>query len=275
MPEGHTLFRLARRQHAAFAGREVHVSSPQGRFARGAELIDGRVLDEVTSYGKHLLARFGPDTVHVHLGLYGKYTAGTGEPPEPRGALRMRWMGAGPHGEGVWTDLRGATACEVLDEDQVVRLLDRLGPDPLRVRGGAAGGRDADRAFTRISRSRTAVGALLMDQSVVAGIGNVYRAEVLFRQQVSPFRPGREISAEVWAPLWADVVSLMRAGARAGRIVTTRPPDRSRRTGRVTRDDAHYVYRRAGRPCRICGTAVRTDVMVGRNLFWCPACQPD
>lgn len=274
MPEGHTLFRLARRQHAAFAGREVRVSSPQGRFARGAELIDGRVLDEVTSYGKHLFARFGPDTVHVHLGLYGKYTSGTGEPPAPRGALRMRWEGPGPHDEGVWTDLRGATACDLLDDEDVARILARLGPDPLRVRRGAVGARDAERAFSRIARSRTAVGALLMDQSVVAGIGNVYRAEVLFRQQISPFRPGREITAAEWDPLWADVITLMQAGVRAGRIVTTRPEDRSRRSGRATRDDAHYVYRRSGRPCRICGTAIRADVMVGRNLFWCPSCQP-
>lgn len=275
MPEGHTLFRLARRQQAAFAGREVHVTSPQGRFARGAEVVDGRVLDEVTSYGKHLFARFGADTVHVHLGLYGKYTSGIGEPPAPRGALRMRWEGPGPDGIGVWTDLRGATACELLHDHEVAGILDRLGPDPLRVRRGAAGAGDAERAFVRISRSRTAIGALLMDQSVVAGIGNVYRAEVLFRQQISPFRPGRALAPQDWEPLWDDVVTMMRAGVRAGRIVTTRPEDRSRRSGRVARDDAHYVYRRADRPCRACGTAVRTGVMVGRNLFWCPSCQAD
>lgn len=272
MPEGHTLFRLAREQDAAFAGREVRVSSPQGRFAREAALLDGRVLDDVTSYGKHLFAQFGADTVHVHLGLYGKYTTGTGEPPEPRGALRMRWAGPGEDGEGVWTDLRGATACELLDDGEVQTILDRLGPDPLRAGRGPA---ESDRAFARISRSRAAVGALLMDQSVVAGVGNVYRAEVLFRQGVSPFRSGRALTADEWAPLWEDTVALMKAGVRAGRIVTTRPQDRDRRSGRARRDDAHYVYRRAGRPCRICGTEVRTQVMVGRNLFWCPTCQAD
>ena len=73
--------------------------------------------------------------------------------------------------------------------------------------------------------------------------------------------------------MWADLVTLMRAGVRMGRIVTTRPEDRSRRRGAVARDDAHYVYRRTGLPCRICGTEVRTEVMVGRNLYWCPACQ--
>ncbi|SCX38907.1 endonuclease-8 [Klenkia marina] len=266
MPEGHTLFRLAREQHAAFAGREVHVTSPQGRFAAEAELVDGRVLDEVTSWGKHLFAVFGPDVVHVHLGLYGKYTSGRGIPPEPRGALRMRWEGPGEDGEGVWTDLRGATACELLTDGEMGLILDRLGPDPLRKS-------DPGKAWARISRSRVTIGALLMDQAVLAGVGNVYRAEVLFRHGISPFRAGRDLGETEWTAIWADLVVLLRAGVKAGRIVTTRPEDRSRRRGAVTRDDAHYVYRRAGLPCRICGTPVRTEVMVGRNLFWCPTCQ--
>ncbi|MGY1633846.1 Fpg/Nei family DNA glycosylase [Geodermatophilus sp. SYSU D01186] len=267
MPEGHTLFRLARDQSLAFAGRPVHVTSPQGRFAAGAALLDGRVLDDVTSYGKHLFACFGADTLHVHLGLYGTYTSGTGVPPAPRGALRMRWEGEGPDGLGVWTDLRGATACEVLTTAEVDRILDRLGPDPLRPRT------DGMRAHRRISGSRTAIGALLMDQSVLAGVGNVYRAELLFRHRVSPFRPGRDVDADLWARMWADLVVLMRAGVRMGRIVTTRPEDRTRRRGAVVREDAHYVYRRTGLPCRICGTEVRTQEMVGRNLHWCPVCQ--
>ncbi|MGY1820528.1 Fpg/Nei family DNA glycosylase [Geodermatophilus sp. SYSU D00079] len=267
MPEGHTLFRLARDQSLAFAGRPVHVTSPQGRFAAGAALLDGRVLDEVTSYGKHLFACFGADTLHVHLGLYGTYTSGTGVPPAPRGALRMRWEAEGPDGLGVWTDLRGATACEVLTTAEVDRILDRLGPDPLRPRT------DGMQAHRRVSGSRTAIGALLMDQSVLAGVGNVYRAELLFRHRVSPFRPGRDVDAELWARMWADLVVLMRAGVRMGRIVTTRPEHRTRRRGAVVREDAHYVYRRTGLPCRICGTAVRTQEMVGRNLHWCPVCQ--
>jgi len=267
VPEGHTLHRLATQQDALFAGRPVHVTSPQGRFAPGAALLDGRVLDRVTAYGKHLFAAFGADVLHVHLGLYGSYTAGTGDPPAPRGALRMRWTAEGPDGAGIWTDLRGPTACEVLGPPEVDRILERLGPDPLRR------GADPRRAHARIARSRTAIGALLMDQSVLAGVGNVYRAELLFRHRVSPFRPGRDVDAELWAAMWADLVTLMRAGVRMGRIVTTRPEDRSRRSGTVRREDAHYVYRRTGLPCRICGTEVRTEVMVGRNLHWCPLCQ--
>ena len=267
MPEGHTLYRLAREQSALFAGRPVHVTSPQGRFDAGAALLDGRVLDEVFSYGKHLFARFGGDHLHVHLGLYGSYLTGTGMPPPAKGALRMRWEADGPDGAGVWTDLRGPTACEVLLDPEVAAILDRLGPDPLRPRA------DGGRAHRRIAASRTAIGALLMDQSVLAGVGNVYRAEILFRHRVSPFRPGRGVDAALWAQLWADLVTLMKAGVRMGRIVTTRPEDRARRSGAVRREDAHYVYRRTGLPCRICGTEVRTEVMVGRNLHWCPTCQ--
>ncbi|CAA9227752.1 MAG: Endonuclease VIII [uncultured Blastococcus sp.] len=267
MPEGHTLFRLARDLRATFAGHPVHVTSPQGRFAAGAALLDGRVLQDAFSYGKHLFADFGGDTLHVHLGLYGTLVGGAGDPPPAKGALRMRWTAGGPDGAGVWTDLRGPTACEVLAAPEVSAILDRLGPDPLRPRA------DGGVAHRRIATSRTAIGALLMDQSVLAGVGNVYRAELLFRHGVSPFRPGRAVDAELWQAMWADLVTLMRSGVRMGRIVTTRPEDRSRRRGAMARDDAHYVYRRTGLPCRICGTAIRTEVMVGRNLYWCPACQ--
>ena len=269
MPEGHTLYRLAQEQSVLFAGRTVRVSSPQGRFEAGAALLDGQVLDEVFAYGKHLFAAFGGNTLHVHLGLYGSYTTGTGSPPPARGALRMRWEGPGPDGDGVWTDLRGPTACEVLSVPEVDRILARLGPDPLRPRA------DGGSAHRRIAGSRTALGALLMDQTVLAGVGNVYRAEVLFRSGVSPFRPGREVDGDLWGRMWADLVVLMRAGVRMGRIVTTRPEHRARRGGAVRREDAHYVYRRTGLPCRICGTEVLTEVMVGRNLYWCPFCQAD
>jgi formamidopyrimidine-DNA glycosylase len=269
VPEGHTLHRLAREQTELFAGRPVHVSSPQGRFAAGAALLDGRVLDEVTAYGKHLFACFGSDTLHVHLGLYGNFSGGTGTPPPPRGALRMRWQADGPDDDGVWTDLRGPTTCEVLTAVEVDRILDRLGPDPLRRRA------DGRLAHRRIAGSRTAIGALLMDQSVLAGVGNVYRAELLFRHRVSPFRPGRGVDAELWARMWADLVRLMRDGVTRGWIVTTRPEHRARRRGAVQLDDARYVYRRTGLPCRICGTEVRTELMAGRNLYWCPVCQAE
>ncbi len=263
MPEGHTIHRLARQQHKLFAGDVVHAASPQGRFVEGAERIDGRVLRRTEAWGKHLLHHYeGGVLLHVHLGLYGKFTIGSGKAPEPRGALRLRLTGA----DG-WTDLRGPTACELLEPGQRAELVARLGPDPLR--------RDADpgRAAARLARSRAPVAGLLMDQNVVAGIGNVYRGEILFRHRIDPFLPGRALAPELWRELWEDLVLLMRSGVRTGRIVTVRPEDRPRRRGPLNREQAVYVYRRVGLPCRVCGTEIRTEVLAGRNLFWCPNCQ--
>jgi endonuclease VIII len=262
VPEGHTLHRLAREQQRLFGGTVVGASSPQGRFAAGAAIIDGQEFRRAEAYGKHLLQHYaGGPILHVHLGLYGKFATGTGAPPPPRGALRLRLTN-----DAVWTDLRGATACELVTPADVETLIGRLGPDPLRRRA------DPARAFQRIGRSRTPMAALLMDQQVVAGIGNVYRAELLYRHRIDPFRPGRTLPAEVWDDMWTDLGQLMRVGVRTGRIVTVRQADRPRR-GRLTAPESVYVYRRAGMPCRVCGTEIRTRVFVGRNLFWCPSCQ--
>ncbi len=264
MPEGHTIHRLARDHRPLLVGKPVSASSPQGRFATGAEMLTGRVLAGIEPYGKHLFYGFeGDQLLHVHLGLYGSFTVGHGPAPEPRGALRLRMIA-----DDTWIDLRGPTACELFtpaDRDAVVA---RLGPDPLRKDA------DPDRAWARISRSRTAIGALLMDQSVLAGVGNVYRAEALYRAGLSPFRPGREVPERIWDGMWADLKGLLRAGVRAGHIVTTEREDRGRRSGPARREDRCYVYRRQGLPCRRCGTEVRTELMVARNLFWCPVCQP-
>ena len=263
MPEGHTIHRIARQHATLLVGRPVAASSPQGRFAAGAAMLDGRVMERIEPYGKHLFHWYeGAVLLHVHLGLYGGWTIGSGAAPPPRGALRLRLST-----DDVWLDLRGPTACELMGPDERDLVLARLGPDPLR--------RDADPelVWARVSRSRVAVGQLLMDQSVLAGVGNVYRAEVLFRAGLSPFCAGRELGRERWEALWLDLRSLLRAGVRAGRIVTTARTDRDRRSGPARREDAHYVYRRTSLPCRRCGTPVRTQVMAGRNLFWCPVCQ--
>jgi endonuclease-8 len=268
VPEGHTIHRLARDHNQLFGGAPVSVSSPQGRFTEGAALLDGLVLTRTDAHGKHLFHGFGggPRTpaywLHVHLGLYGKFTVGPAPAPVPVGQVRMRLVGT-----SEYADLRGPIACEVLTPVDKAALHARLGADPLRA--------DADpaAAWARISRSRTPIGQLLMDQSVVAGVGNVYRAEVLFRHGVDPQRPGRELDRAVWDAVWADLVALLRSGVRAGRIVTTRREDRDRRSGTPSREDSFYVYRRTGSPCRVCGTPVRTAQMATRNLYWCPACQ--
>jgi endonuclease VIII len=265
VPEGHTLHRLARLHQKRFGRTPVIVSSPQGRF--DGAVVSGRVLRKADAYGKHLFHHYdGGAVVHVHLGLYGSFTEfgplpETGE-PLPVGMVRMRMIGA-----EYGTDLRGPTTCQVIDEGSVDGVLARLGPDPLR--------RDADPspAWNRISKSRRTIGALLMDQAVIAGIGNVYRNELLFRHGIDPHRPGTHVSAAEFDDAWTDLVELMKVGLRRGKIIAVRPehdhgapsygPDRPRT----------YVYRRAGEACRVCGTPIRTEVLEARNLFWCPTCQ--
>lgn len=265
MPEGHSIHRLARRHQKLFKGQVLRAASPQGRFADGAGLIDGATLERTDAWGKHLFHHYSGDLrLHVHLGLYGKFREGDLPAPEPRGALRLILTG-----DARWLELRGPIACEVLTPEQCRRVTDQLGPDPLRP------GSDPDGVLARLGRSRSAVGALLMNQQVIAGIGNVYRAEILFRHGVSPFLPGRDLDESTWGSMWADLQVLMRSGVRSGRIVTTEPDDRERPAGRARQVDAHYVYRRTGQPCRRCGTPVSQIEMAARNLFWCSWCQPD
>lgn len=267
MPEGHTLHRLAHQHRRRYAGHRVAVSSPQGRFARESSILNGRVLETAEAYGKHLFHDYGPrGLVHIHLGLYGGFSEGERPAGPVVGQVRMRI--AGPT---HWTDLRGPTRCELLSREEARAITDRLGPDPLRLDA------DPDRAFARISRSRTSIAALLMDQSVLAGVGNVYRAELLFRHGVHPTLPGKDVDRALWDAMWADLVGLMEHGVRTGSIDTVRPEHLPEVTGRAPRQDRHggevYAYRRAGQPCHVCGTEIAIAELVARKLYWCPTCQ--
>jgi endonuclease-8 len=322
VPEGHTVHRLARTFDSLYTGQVLRVISPQGRFADGAAVLSGRRLVASEAWGKQLFLGFEGDLwLRTHLGLYGAWTfAGApdapevahaiGAPrkrigerettpltsegstdggewlvPEPRGQVRVRLLG-----DHAVADLTGPTACEVITTEEKAAVEARLGPDPIRDDG------DVEAFVARVGRSRVTIGQQLMDQAVVAGVGNIYRAEALFRAGVDPLRPGREVPAETVRAIWDDLVILMRDGAAHGAIVTTRPGDRGSRQARpaetapaegrartrqntdglldaVPSDQAFYVYHRAGLPCRVCGTPVLTKELAGRNLFWCPTCQ--
>jgi formamidopyrimidine-DNA glycosylase len=305
VPEGHSVHRLARQFGDVFAGERLAVSSPQGRFAQGAALLDGHVLTSTYAHGKHLFLEFDHGLLlHVHLGLYGAWNFGgdstfrgassigaprkVGErevyddgdpapdasgvyagPPEPVGAVRVRL--ASEHG---WADLRGATTCEAIPEAEAAAVTARLGPDPLRHLPG-----DRDTFVARVLAKRTPVAALLMDQKLIAGVGNVYRAELLFRQRLDPWLPGTALTSEAARGLWDDTVDMMSDGVRDGRIITTPPRYWSElasgesRGGLPAPDEAHFVYRRHGRDCRDCGSAVALTELGARKLYWCPSCQ--
>lgn len=270
MPEGHTLHRLAATIADRFGGRRVASSSPQGRFADGAARVDGHVVAGAEAWGKHLLVEVDglAERVHVHLGLWGSMAVLDGGGRPVVGQVRWRVEHA-----GATADLRGPTTCELLAPPGVEALLSRLGPDPLRPDARPAA------AWARVRSSRAPLAVMLMDQSLVAGVGNVYRAEVLFRQRIAPTTRGRDLDEGAWWAVWDDLVSLMGAGVRTGRIDTVRPEHEPAAMGRAPRQDDHggevYVYRREGLPCLVCDTPVMRAALAGRNVFWCPVCQRD
>ena len=178
----------------------------------------------------------------------------------------MRVRLVGDHG---WADLRGPALCTVESPDEAAAAEAKLGPDPLDP--------DADPAAfcARAARSRRPIAVLLMEQDMIAGVGNIFRAESLFRQGVDPFLPGASASEETLEALWSENVELMRTGVRLGRIITTDPSDRPGiDEAGAWPEQANYVYGRAGLPCRRCGTTVQRQQLAGRALFWCPSCQP-
>ena len=262
MPEGHTIHRLAKLHNRLLPGRQLAVTSPQGRFADGAGRVDGRTLVDVLPHGKHLFYRFDNDlSVHVHLGLHGSFRTipmpPAGQPlPEPRGAVRMRLVG-GPQ----IVELTGPTACHTLAPVEVKAIRDRLGPDVL---DPAA---DAEQVWSRLSKSKSPVGLLLMDQSVVSGIGNVYRAEVLYRQKVHPLLPGRALKREQFDRIWTDARDLLAKGVRYGHIVTVDPADIDVPLAKATGDRRFLIYRRP--TCRRCDGPVMQFSLAGRDCFYC------
>ncbi|GGN55162.1 endonuclease VIII [Streptomyces albiflavescens] len=267
MPEGHTIHRLAEDYLASFGGRPAHVTSPQGKFTDAAALLDGAELTTAEAHGKHLFLGFrAADWIHIHLGLFGKVDFGDAPAPPPTDTVRLRLAN-----NTAFVDLRGPTTCALIMDTEKQAIHDRLGPDPLRP--------DADpaAAYRRVSRSRTTIAALLMDQKIISGVGNVYRAEVLFRHGIDPYRAGKDLTSTEWDAIWTDLVELMREGVRNNRIDTVRPEHAPEAMGRPPRVDDHggevYVYRRANLPCHICGGEIRTADLAARNLFWCPTCQ--
>jgi endonuclease VIII len=294
MPEGNEIHRWAERHTAAFAGKKICVEAPEGSRFKDAALLNQRKLLRVLAVGKHLGYDFGKDRIlHIHLGMYGDFSEGTGPLPQEKGALRIRmydpqaiklraepgeskrhaWYSS-DDGTGhieatkvAWVELRGPTDCSVFTQQQWQALEARLGPDPLN-------DDPATKFIEKVRARKTAIAGLLMDQTVAAGVGNIYRAELLFRAKLDPFTPGNAVSEKKLEAIWKDAVVLMKAGMVDRRIITTKPKDRpTKRTGLPLKEEAHYVYRRQGKPCFVCGTKILTQVIAGRNLFWCPNCQ--
>lgn len=331
MPEGHSVHRIARQFARNFVARPVSASSPQGRFAEGAAVLDGREMVHAQAVGKQMFLEFEGDTwLRVHLGLYGAWDfagevlvdptiasangrmgqtnqRGTdldeailddagensltsiGAPRRTRVHVRMSEQTSGLADDGEqWpppvvgqvrlrlltevtcADLRGPTACILQTPEEMRATLAKLGPDPL-VDDTAEG---EERFVRTVRRKPTAIALLLMDQAVVSGIGNVYRAEMLFRARLDPHTPGRNVPEEIVRALWQDWVRLLTIGVETGQMMTMDDLSPAEyRAAMASRDDRHWVYHRAGLPCRVCGTEIALEEIGARKLYWCPSCQ--
>ncbi|WBL18425.1 Fpg/Nei family DNA glycosylase [Citricoccus sp. NR2] len=296
MPEGHTIHRVAQQFTDTFVGQRLRVSSPQGRFVDGAALLDGHTPVSARAHGKHFFLTFDHELIlNVHLGMYGAWTLGGDEtftaasslgaprkigeqeiarghddgdsysgPPEPRPTTRVRLVTE--HG---WADLVGASVCRVQTPAEMAGTVAAMGPDPL---GDEPGVEDF---LHQCSSTRTAIGTVLMDQSRVAGIGNIYRAEGLFRAGIDPYRPANEVDETTLRSLWDDEVFLMQLGVEHGRIITTAPEHRPGvDLAEAWPEHAYYVYQRQGMSCRVCASdSIVISSMAARKLYRCTVCQ--
>jgi endonuclease-8 len=266
MPEGHTVHRIAIDHSKILRGKQVAVSSPQGRFAGGAALVDGVRLEQLEAFGKHLFYHWANGLVgHVHLGLFGRFRVYRAPPPvdAPVHAptVRMRLSVA-----KATIDLIGPTDCTIGTLDDRVRIVGRLGPDPLRADA------EPQLAYDAVVRRVAPIGQLLLDQKVMSGIGNVYRAEALFVNRINPNRPGNEITREVFDGLWDTITQMLRQGMSDNRIVTLDRDEFDIPTGTARRGDTTYVYHRD--LCLRCGSPILTVDLGGRPCYYCPTCQP-
>lgn len=264
MPEGHSIRHYADMHEKAFANTRVATLSPQGRFSDGAAKLNNQLFTGVSAHGKHLFLHFEEDILHIHLGLYGSFTWRRGPSFEsPKETARLRISN-----EMFASDLSGPTACEIIDDAGRQSKVSKLGPDPIHDNA------NPDDAWVKVHKSSKTIGELLMDQSIIAGIGNVYRAELLFLSNTSPFVPGKYVPQEVFADIWANSVRLLRLGAKDGRINTVSPEHlQGEEVDLHGRMQYNYVYKRTGRGCVVCGTAISTAPLAGRTVYWCETCQ--
>jgi endonuclease-8 len=265
MPEGHSIHRVANTFRSDYLNSKIKIFSPQGRFETDAKLVSGRKLIDSTAIGKQLFLGFDNElTLRIHLGIYGKwnfYQVSLAKAPKLWGQVRARF-GA----PNFSADLRGPTVCEVIDQAGVDLVLKRLGPDPLNPDPSGA---EAIKFVSKVRSSRAPIGAALMNQAVISGIGNVYRAELLFRAGINPKTSGDKLSEQQLLSLWDDSVKLMRIGVKKG-VMLTRDDFL---TGRVLLADRYFVYKREGLPCRVCNKKVVVEEFFARKLYYCPKCQ--
>ena len=264
MPEGHTIHRLAADLEKDLSNGPVTALSPQGRFSDGASLIDGTHMLRSEAWGKHLFCWWETGHIlHIHLGLIGKFRKFDLH-HQPSETVRLRLETA-----SVAWQLTGPQTCSVIDEDEWAYRISKLGPDPLRL--GKRGGKEF---CENILSTSIPLGAALLNQQFIAGIGNVYRSEILFLNGIRPDVSGKELTLKQAEEIWDTTVMLLRKGKAWNRIVTITPEDHgSRVTKKALDENALYVYKRGGLSCRRCSGFITQSTSAGRSIWYCPSCQ--
>ena len=220
------------------------------------------MLARVEAHGKHLFYVFERDlTVHVHLGLFGRLTMHDNPAPVPSQSTRMRLAA-----KAVTIDLVGPTACEFVTPEQKAKLLGRIGPDPLQQP-------KAPKDFLdHLALAATPIGAVLLDQAVISGVGNVYRAEVLHLLKIHPLTPANTLPRKTVSAMWSLLAKLLQRGVSEKRIVTTQGTKISNSPSSVSRAEAVHVYGR--NTCLTCGAPVKRLKLNARTAYLCAVCQP-
>lgn len=267
MPEGHTILRAAR-LWSTIAGTPLEISSPQGRFELEAKQVNGKELLNAYAHGKHLFLRFPDDQIiHIHLALYGKHHWRPAPIEPPRLTVRLRAV----HPTGA-IDLIGPHVCELITQIEADAIIASLGPDPLQQE-------TLSKEFlTSAAKVTTPIGRFFMEQSKIAGIGNVYRAEILFVCGISPYTPVSDISKSQWERIWKVARELMIPGVDLeGPTETILPgsptPVTLTKPLKLDPGRTFYVYQCTGQQCLACGNAVEEEQFYGRTLYLCRTCQ--
>lgn len=271
MPEGDTLYRTAAGLRPHLVGRRVAAASARHPGPR-AEMLVGATITLVESRGKHLLIGFDSGLeLRTHLGMHGSWHRYAPGEHWRRPASRSRIVIEVPGAVAVCFD---APTVELFEAraSSTHPVLSRLGPDLLAPGFDGAAATEAVRRLREPSRARLTIAEALLDQGAMAGVGNVYKSEVLFVERVNPFVCVADLEAETLLRLVMTSRRLLLANREGGPRVTTEPgPFGTRGLGRV------WVYGRAGRACRKCGEIIRARQhgRLNRWTYWCRVCQPD
>ncbi|KAI5061868.1 hypothetical protein GOP47_0022407 [Adiantum capillus-veneris] len=280
MVEGPGVHRVAIAHRKLLLGQRVKASSPNGKFRDGAALIDGQVLVLIEAHGKNIFYFFtclepanGNETelqhlpesvtvVHIHFGMSGSFQTYTAPGPEPRPATRLRLVA---EKMSVVAHL-SANVCNYGGLEFYRKKVECLGPDPLRTDG------DKERLWANLQKSKKKIGAVLMDQSLVAGIGNIYRTELLFVIGLHPNQPASTLTRSTFEQLWSEAQRLLKVGMITGSIITVSQDEAGRPFSKLRKGEKRYIYNH--KQCRRCNGEVESWKLAQRTIYACEACQP-